>query len=100
MGTPIPMSEKSFRERAGWTRRALVSMGLVWMSALVLGFTGLVQYQAGPGSAASAPVHWPSDCSLARADREATLLVFAHPQCPCTRATIGELDRIAARCGG
>jgi hypothetical protein len=24
--------------------------------------------------------------------------LFAHPQCPCTRATVGELDRIAARC--
>jgi hypothetical protein len=27
------------------------------------------------------------------------LLVFAHPRCPCTRATIGELERIASRCG-
>lgn len=27
------------------------------------------------------------------------LLVFVHPQCPCTRSTIEELDRIAARAG-
>jgi hypothetical protein len=39
-----------------------------------------------------------SVCSLARETVRPTLLVFAHPQCPCTRATIGELDRIVARC--
>src|SRR5262249_26281829 len=27
-----------------------------------------------------------------------TLVVFAHPKCPCTRATISELSRIATRC--
>jgi hypothetical protein len=30
----------------------------------------------------------------------ATLVMFAHPQCPCTRAGLGELQKIVERCGG
>jgi hypothetical protein len=29
-----------------------------------------------------------------------TLLMFAHPRCPCTRATLSELARVMARTGG
>lgn len=29
-----------------------------------------------------------------------SLVLFVHPQCPCTRATIGELARIVAQCQG
>jgi hypothetical protein len=29
-----------------------------------------------------------------------TLVLFAHPLCPCTAATMAELDRVMARCDG
>jgi hypothetical protein len=29
-----------------------------------------------------------------------TLVMFAHPKCPCTRASIGELAELATRCVG
>jgi hypothetical protein len=29
-----------------------------------------------------------------------TLVLFAHPQCPCTRATLEELNRLLAQCRG
>src|SRR5207248_10565652 len=29
-----------------------------------------------------------------------TLVMFAHPRCPCTRASIEELNRLLARCQG
>ncbi|MEO6708814.1 MAG: hypothetical protein ABI054_00910 [Planctomycetota bacterium] len=70
------------------------------MAFLVLGLVGMVRYQSESGAPATPPTHWPGACSLPRATARAQLLLFAHPQCPCTRATIGELDRIAARSNG
>ena len=29
-----------------------------------------------------------------------TLLMFAHPKCPCTRASVGELERLMRDCAG
>src|SRR5206468_3960171 len=46
----------------------------------------------------SALASWPEDCQVVRRANLPTLLVFAHPQCPCTRATISELERLAAHC--
>jgi hypothetical protein len=37
--------------------------------------------------------------ALAAATDRKTLVVFAHPQCPCTRASIGELAEVLARSG-
>jgi hypothetical protein len=36
---------------------------------------------------------------MAKASDRATLLVFAHPRCPCSRATMAELARLLARTG-
>jgi hypothetical protein len=70
------------------------------LTAVAAGFGYMWSYQSQPGVSASATATWPEDCAIARRGNLPTLLVFAHPQCPCTRATIGELDRVAARCVG
>ena len=38
--------------------------------------------------------HWPSDTMLRLADDRPTLVFFMHPRCPCTRASIHELERL------
>jgi hypothetical protein len=38
--------------------------------------------------------HWPADTSLPTSPGRPTLLVFLHPKCPCSRATLAELERI------
>jgi hypothetical protein len=76
--------------------RSLTSVLLVagWIVLVVAGMGVAARYESRPGTAASPP-H-----SAAGVTGElATLLVFAHPQCPCTRATLEELDHIAARVG-
>jgi hypothetical protein len=40
---------------------------------------------------------WPASSALARATSAYTLLLFAHPLCPCTLASLAELERILAR---
>ena len=47
-----------------------------------------------------AVVKWPAESKLTRSDRQPTLLLFAHPHCPCTRATIGELALLMRHAAG
>lgn len=53
-----------------------------------------------PGQAAAAPPAWPAESRIERVADQPILVLFAHPQCPCTRATIGELARLMRRTQG
>ncbi|MCB9940538.1 MAG: hypothetical protein H6823_20035 [Planctomycetaceae bacterium] len=58
------------------------------------------EYESTPGALTVAPATWPADSGIKPSEGLSTLLVFAHPRCPCTRASIGELSRIMTRCYG
>ena len=51
------------------------------------------RYATTSGPATVSPAEWPKEIPRL-SDKRATLLVFAHPQCPCTRATLIELAQI------
>jgi hypothetical protein len=73
--------------------------GALWLAAVGGGSAMLWTYTTAAGVAATPPSTWPRDSRIqARADR-ATLVMLAHPHCPCTRASIEELDRLMARAG-
>jgi len=57
-------------------------------------------YNHKPGTEASAPLRWPAESRVPLTPGRATLVVLAHPKCPCTRATVEELSRIMAHCRG
>ena len=63
-------------------------MGILW------------NYGQTPGVDGKPPLLWPSDSFIAHASDRATLVMFAHPHCPCTRASIGELSLLMTRCRG
>jgi hypothetical protein len=67
---------------------------IVWGLLVAGGFWGLFIYANTPGVAAVAPPHWPSNSALSRDAKLPTLVLFAHPRCPCSEATIGELERL------
>ena len=54
-------------------------------------------YEKTPGVAAP-PNDWPPGSRIQRATDRATLVVAMHPQCPCTGATIGELNTLLTQC--
>jgi hypothetical protein len=64
------------------------------------GMAVMWDYQYGAGSPARPPAHWPSDTRLERVPDRPTLVMLLHPQCPCSRASIGELARLMARLEG
>jgi hypothetical protein len=75
-------------------------MGAVWLGIVLAGTFLMVAYANTPGEAGSPPASWPGSSSLARNPREATLAMFIHPHCPCSRASIGELAVLMAHCQG
>ena len=40
--------------------------------------------------------NWPKNSQLSRVDSRRTLLLFIHPRCPCTRASLTELEKLFA----
>ena len=65
----------------------------------LLGWT-LWGYENTPGVAAAPLPQWPAASRIQPAPDHATLVMLAHPHCPCTRASIGELAAIMAHCQG
>lgn len=78
----------------------VLAVALLWMLAVGLGMTRLLEYEntAAPGGVVAS--RWPESSNLARRAGHPTLVMLAHPRCPCTRATLGELEFIAAQTQG
>lgn len=79
-------------------RVALVVAALAWLVAF--GMQRLWVYQSTPGEGAVAPAQWPGSARIAPTSGQATLVMFAHPLCSCTRASLAELDSMLQQSGG
>lgn len=77
-----------------------LALGVVWLGLSCGGLALLAWYGGSPGTSQAAPLQWPVDSRIHLSERGATLIVFAHPRCPCTRASLGELEKIVAHSGG
>jgi len=73
------------------------ALGAVWLLTIATGLAMLEDYENAPGIAARPPERWPADSRIARLAGTPTLVMFVHPLCPCSRASIEELDRIMAQ---
>jgi hypothetical protein len=76
-----------------------VLAAVLWVTAVTAGFVVLWRYKAAPGAESQAPPTWPAESKLSRAPERATLLVFVHPRCSCSRASLTELGRLLSRVG-
>jgi len=82
----------------GKSRWLLIAMVAFWVLAIAAGMQKLETYELSPGIAAKPPLSWPADSQIPPAIGRDTLVLVAHPHCPCTRASIGELALIMAHC--
>ena len=70
----------------------------VWLLAISWGFLGLWIYKTRPGAeGGTVPRQWPAASRIHASAGKPTLVLFAHPRCACTRASISELARLMAR---
>jgi hypothetical protein len=82
------------------TRVILLSGAIAWLTLVTIGLWMLLGYENSPGIAAAPPVQWPANSRIHPTPHQATLVILAHPRCPCTRASIGELASIMAHSQG
>lgn len=84
--------------RPGWARRFLVTtLTLAWLIAVGGFFHWIWKYQTTAGEAASAPLSWPAATSIQHDSARPKLVMFLHPFCSCSRASLTELRELVAR---
>jgi hypothetical protein len=81
-------------------QRIQIAITLLWLVVVSLGTGMLWKYSNTPNPDPSPPAHWPAMTTIPRANGHATLLMFVHPRCSCTVASMGELAVLMAHCQG
>ena len=78
-----------------WKRYAFVPVLLtLWAVAVLVGMKTLFDHERAAGAAAEAPRFWPEQSALPIEPGNYRLVMLAHPRCPCTRASLSELERL------
>lgn len=73
----------------------------LWLAGVAGGLGVLAAYAQRPGRVGEADPRWPEGSRLPHEVGRPTMLVFLHPRCPCSAATVGELHRaLASGTGG
>lgn len=72
----------------------------LWLLLIVVGLRTLVRYENTSGDPGKPPTAWPSQSKIQRAHGLPALVMIVHPQCACSRASIGELEMLMARAQG
>jgi hypothetical protein len=76
----------------------VAAAGLIWICALMAGWHSMTTYAYLDDGANDdrAITVWPDESALPRDKANLTLVFFLHPKCPCTSATLTELENIQA----
>jgi len=77
-----------------------VLLGVAWAGTAVLGGHALLKYENSPGKVGQVASSWPPDSPVQLATDRPTLVMAAHPLCPCTRASMDELAQAMAQVQG
>lgn len=95
-----PKPPASAKTRKTWSRVAIAAGALAWVAGVAWGLQKIQVYSTTPGAAAVAPSSWPGSAMLAPKAGQPTLVMFIHPQCSCTRASLAELQSILDQAQG
>ncbi len=69
-----------------------------WLTAALAGLAIMIDRDVTPGEGAAPPSVYPREVLGPAATDRPTLLMFAHPRCPCTMASLNELRQILQIC--
>ena len=88
--SPLPTRN---HDRLSWP---LILALIVWIAVAVAGWYGISAYgfAGDPQATTDIVPQWPTDSAIGRMSGRPTLVLFLHPKCPCSRATVAELERL------
>ncbi|HEY3861305.1 MAG TPA: RedB protein [Verrucomicrobiae bacterium] len=81
-------------------RRVSPVITLLWLGVTVGGTIAMMCYSLKPGLTGTPPSEWPAASKVVPSADGPTLLMFVHPKCPCSDASVGELALLMAHCKG
>ena len=82
-------------------RQAVLALAVLgWTVAIILGSRIVLTYENTPGMPGVSPGTWPEGSHVEQSRTAFTLVLLAHPDCPCTEASIAELESVIAAARG
>jgi len=91
------MMEPEAKHTSYLKNRPKRSLILIWVALAVGGLIFLWGYSNTPGEAGRNIDQWPSNSSITPDKTRDTMVVFLHPKCPCSKASMEEISRLLAR---
>ncbi len=89
---------RTLAPRSGSVKTIAVTGMLVLSAASVIfGMLALTRFDNTPGRTGATPVNWPASATVHHSDRKPQLLIFLHPFCSCSEATLHELALLPPR---
>jgi hypothetical protein len=98
-GLPSAGDSTESRPQRAAVRIAVAVAVLAWLAGVAFGMHRLWTYESTPGTKAEAPAKWPGSGRIEPVAGRATLVMFIHPLCSCTRASLAELNSILQQSG-
>jgi hypothetical protein len=80
-------------------QRIIAILVVTWCACAGVGLWAMLRYELTPATTATVMSEWPRETQLVRDSARPTLILFLHPRCPCSRATLRELSLLEADCG-
>jgi len=77
--------------------RLIMCLIAAWSVCIVSGQIAIWNYETAPAEYAPANTDWPADTELRQSEDSLTLVMALRPHCPCSRASLRELQRILDR---
>jgi len=74
-----------------------VVLAAAWSAAVGSGLWAMFAYETTPGVVSSLRDGWPDGTTLRLDPRRPTVVMFVHPHCPCSRASLHELLVLATQ---
>lgn len=78
----------------------IIALSVLWLILAVAGLWLVSAYENTPGIAAAPSAEFPAASQIKPIAGRPTLVMLAHPHCPCTRASMGELELLMAQTQG
>lgn len=70
---------------------AVVFAVVLWSAAVIAGIERIWLYESTPGGRQAVPASWPGSALVSLDHERPTVMMFVHPLCACTRASLSEL---------
>ena len=75
-------------------RFALAGAAILWVATVAAAYQATRRFESTPGTAAIAPLSWPTQSRVTPAEGQWTLVMLVHPHCSCSRASVKELEAV------